>query len=436
MNVTTDQLREFRQAAYECMGQGRDAEFEWVDALLVNIEGRSVVELSLNAVFRRRWSSVYAALSDGQLNTTRLERIYLRQIVPGERPVWAVDSTLWSRPDARTLPERGFHHSPTRIKGNKPIGIGQAYSTVVSIPDEQGSWALPLAHERIGGDQTALEVGSEQVKRLAALSPVRPLVTMDSYYAGPAWLKATVDAPFDSLGRLRPNRVVYRQPGPYSGKGRPAVHGPALKLRQPTTWYSPDEALCVRDSKLGRVDISVWHNLHFRAAPDRPVTVIHIQRLDARGTRRDPTHLWLMYSGTRPLQLAADWRFYLRRYAIEHFYRFIKQELLWTAFAGTALPNTQLWSTLLTIVYWCLFLARSLVQDQPRPWQKVPATLPAFSPGRVKRAWPTLLPLMGTPARMPKTRGNAPARVLGFKPPPRPRYPILKKRPKRLKKTA
>lgn len=434
--MTIDQLQEFRQTIYECMGKASDAQFELVDALLVNHEGRSVVELSVSPVFRRGWSSVYAALSDGQLNTARLERTYVQHIPASERPVWAVDSTLWSRPDARTLPERGFHHSPTRIAGNKPIGIGQAYSTVVSIPDERGSWALPLAHERIGGDQTALEVGSEQVKRLAALSPVRPLVTMDSYYTGPAWLKATVDAPFDSLGRLRPNRVLYRQPGPYGGQGRPAVHGSALKLRQPTTWYSPDEALCVRDNKLGRLEITVWHTLHFRAAAKHPVTVIHIQRLDARGTRRDPAHLWLMYTGQRPLQLASDWRFYLPRYAIEHFYRFIKQDLLWTAFAGTALRNTQLWSTLVTIVYWCLFLARSLVQDQPRPWQKAPASLPAFSPGRVKRAWPTLLPLIGTPARMPKTRGNSPGRVLGFKPPPRPRYAILKKRPKRPKKTA
>jgi len=145
------------------------------------------------------------------VNLGRLERLYRRQLPVGERPVWAVDSTLWPRPDARTLPERGFQHSPTRIKGHQPSGIGHAYSTVVSVPEASGSWALPLAHEWIAGDQSALEVGAEQVKRLAALSEVRPLVTMDSAYSGPAWLKATVDAPFDSLGRLRPNRVWYRQ---------------------------------------------------------------------------------------------------------------------------------------------------------------------------------------------------------------------------------
>jgi hypothetical protein len=42
-----DQLQEFRQAIDEGMGQARDAQFELVDALLLNTEGRSVVELSL-----------------------------------------------------------------------------------------------------------------------------------------------------------------------------------------------------------------------------------------------------------------------------------------------------------------------------------------------------------------------------------------------------
>lgn len=434
--MTIDQLREFRQRVYEQMGRARDAQFELVDALLLNTEGRSVVELSLNPAFRREWSSVYAALSDGQVNTSGLERLFMRQLLVSERPVWAVDSTLWPRPEARTLPERGFHHSPTRIKGNKPIGIGHAYSTVVSVPEASGSWALPLTHEWIAGDQTALEVGAEQVKRLAALSTVRPLVTMDSAYSGPAWLKATVDAPFDSLGRLRPNRVVYRQKPPYAGMGRPAEHGPVLNLRRAETWVNPDEALCLRDDPLGRLEITVWHTVHFKQTPDQPITVIHLHRLDARGTRRDPAHLWLMYTGQQPFCLATDWRCYLRRYAIEHFYRFIKQDLLWTDFAGTALRNTQLWSTLVIIAYWFLFLARDRVLDRARKWEKASATPVPLSPGRVKRALPGLWAQIGTPAAPSKTRGKSTGRPLGFQPPPRPRYPVLKKRPKRLPKAA
>jgi hypothetical protein len=431
-----DQLREFRQRVYESMGRARDAQFELVEALLLNTEGRSVVELSLNPAFRREWSSVYAALTDGQVNTTGLARLYVRHLPGSSRPVWAVDSTVWPRPEARTLPERGFHHSPTRIKGNKPIGIGHAYSTVVCVPEGSGSWALPLAHEWIAGDQSALEVGVEQGKRLTALSEVRPWVTMDSAYSGPAWLKATVDAPFDSLGRLRPNRVLYRQKPAYAGFGRPAVHGPALNLRRAEPWFSPDEALCLRDDKLGRIEITAWHSGHFSQSPAHPVTVIHIHRRDARGSRRDPAHLWLMYTGQRPLYLATDWRCYLRRYALEHFYRVIKQALLWPDFAGTALRNTHLWSTLITIAYWLLFLARDRVLDSARKWEKAAATQPTLSPGRVKRALPGLWSQSGTPAAECKTRGKSAGRPRGFQPPPRHRYPILKKRPKRLPKTA
>ncbi|MEH2294195.1 hypothetical protein [Nostoc sp.] len=33
--------------------------------------------------------------------------------------------------------------------GEKPITVGQGYSTIAWIPESEGSWALPLRHERI-----------------------------------------------------------------------------------------------------------------------------------------------------------------------------------------------------------------------------------------------------------------------------------------------
>jgi hypothetical protein len=53
------------------------------------------------------------------------------------------------RPDAPTLRERTYEHLATAIDGNKPIAIGLGYSTIAWIPSAQGSWALPLRHERI-----------------------------------------------------------------------------------------------------------------------------------------------------------------------------------------------------------------------------------------------------------------------------------------------
>jgi len=158
--------------------------------------------------------------------------------------------------------------------------------------------------------------------------------------------------------------------------------------------------------------------------------------MDARGTRRDPAHWWLRYTAQPTLCLATDWRCYLRRFAIEHFYRFIKQDLLWTNFAATTLRNTQLCSTLVTIAYGLLFLARDLVLDSARPWEKAPSAPLALSPGRVKRALPGLCSQIGTPAAPCKTRGKSSGRPPGFQPSHRPPYPILKKRPKRLSKAA
>jgi hypothetical protein len=195
----------------------------------------------------------------------------------------------------------------------------------------------------VGINQDAVTFGAQQVIDLAQQSDRRPLVTVDSHYSNPKWLHATVDAAFDTLGRLRPNRNLYRRPGPYSGRGtKQRKHGPPLKLKHAATWHDPDAWLCVPDAKLGRVEIMVWHDLHFRKAPDREVTVIRIHRLDARGTRRDPKDLWLMYDGEAPFDPVCDWRLYLRRFAIEHWYRFAKNDLLWVNFAGTDLHNTVL----------------------------------------------------------------------------------------------
>jgi hypothetical protein len=421
-------LREFRQQAYECMRQARDAQMGLVDALLVDEMAKSVVELSLNPLFNRKWSSVYAALRDGQLNDQRLVRLYMKHVPEDERPLWALDASIWPRADAETLPERGYHHMASRVKNNKPVGIGHSYSTITVVPDQAGSWALPLRHERIAVGESAVRFGARQVSELATLSHERPIVTVDSAYTGPTWLKDTRKAAFDTLGRLRPNRCLYHRPGPYAGMGRLRADGETLNLRQPDTWHNPDEAVCLTDPKLGQIEISVWHRMHFKDARDREVTVIHVRRLDARGTRRCPIDLWLMYDGLRPFNLLEDWKLYLRRYTIEHWYRFIKNDLLWTAFAGTSLHNTQLWSWLVTLAYWQLWLARDIVSDQPRDWERRSVLSRHLTPGRVKRTFGGLMALIGTPACCPKPRGKSPGCPPGTKRPPRIRYPVVKMR--------
>ncbi|MGH2415150.1 MAG: hypothetical protein ACRDEA_15955 [Microcystaceae cyanobacterium] len=57
--ITIQQLKQFRQGVYTILGNGRDALFDLMDAVLITRGVKSFVELSLSPVFRRKWSSIY-----------------------------------------------------------------------------------------------------------------------------------------------------------------------------------------------------------------------------------------------------------------------------------------------------------------------------------------------------------------------------------------
>ena len=91
---------------------------------------------------------IYEALDDCRPNRHKLMKLYLTEIPTQQRPIIAGDHTPWSRTEAPTLKDRTYEHGAKVISG-KPITLGHGYSTVAWIPEEKGSWALPLRHERI-----------------------------------------------------------------------------------------------------------------------------------------------------------------------------------------------------------------------------------------------------------------------------------------------
>ncbi len=159
---------------------------------------------------------------------------------------------------------------------------------------------------------------------------VRLVSLWDSEYGCAPFVKATHDIAADKLFRLRPNLCLWGPPPPYPGRGRPARHGPAFKLREPLTWGLPASKLELCDPELGRVQVLVWRLLHFRQAADQPLVVVRIERLEAAHTARDPGVLWLGWHGAEPPPLATWWDWYLRRFAVDHWHRFAKQDLHWT----------------------------------------------------------------------------------------------------------
>ena len=157
-----EQLQEFRQLAYQCLGNAKDATFELADAVMTTRHVSCLGDLALSPLFRREWSSVYEALQDCRPEREKLMQLYIQQMSQVERPLLAIDHTAWLRPHAPTLKERTYEHQPTATPHGIPVGIGQGYSTIAWIPSTSGSWALPLRHERITSWENPIAKGAEQ----------------------------------------------------------------------------------------------------------------------------------------------------------------------------------------------------------------------------------------------------------------------------------
>src|SRR5215469_16873657 len=90
-------LQTFRQGLYSCFERRADALMDLTDALLTAGPVLSPVHLSQEAVHRRGWGSLYAALAKGRINSTALRQLLARFPLTDGQPVYAVDCSVWTR---------------------------------------------------------------------------------------------------------------------------------------------------------------------------------------------------------------------------------------------------------------------------------------------------------------------------------------------------
>ncbi len=145
----------------------------------------------------------------------------------------------------------------------------------------------------------------------------------------------------------------------------------------------------------------------------------------ARASRQAARPLWLWWSGPDPLDLAVIWHAYLRRFAIEHLFRFLKQCLAWTLPHLREPAAAARWTWLVVLAYLQLYLARDALADQRLPWERAPER-PVVSPTRALRAFGHLWPVLGTPAQPPHPCGRAAGRPPGRRSPPAERHPVYR----------
>ncbi len=293
--------------------------------------------------------------------------------------------------------------------------------------------SLPLRHERITSFETPLSRAAFQLKQVCKNLKVRPIVAYDSEYGNASFVKQTSGIEAELLLRLRPNLCLWSAPPPYSGKGRPKVHGDKFKLSDSTTWSQPVAILELEDPKWGQVKIQQWSGLHFRASTAHPMQLVRIAASGKSRSNRSPKPMWLGWQGEEMPSLEQTWRFYLQRFAVDHWNRLAKQRLHWTLPNFSTTPLAERWSDLIPLMSWQLWLASEIAKDNPLPWQKLQTDL---TPGRVAQGFPALLAAIGTPAVDPKPRGKSPGWPQGQPRPKKTRYPVVKKSTAKPKKSA
>lgn len=456
-------LNRFRQGFYDCLTRRGNALFDLADAALC-AEGpvRALAELSLVSQHRRGHGGLYAALNQGQVDTEELGTLLARQPLPrGKkgRLVLAVDVSPWLRPDARTSPERLFCHCFSRGMGGSQLIAGWPYSVVAALGSGRSSWTAPLDAVRLGPTDDAIAVTAAQLRRvlerLIAAGQYRPgdpdiVIVVDAGYDVTYLAHVLADLPVVLAGRQRSNRVFYhRAPVPGAGRaGRPAKHGAAFRFRDQASQPDPDEVTTTDTDRYGTLTARAWDQLHQEvtrrsawAEHEGPLpviegTVIHLapERLPGR---RNGEPLWLFATTTG---LSADevneyWQAFLRRFDLEHTFRFLKQTLGWTAPQLRDPHAADRWTWLLLACCTQLRLARGLVADRRLPWER-PLAPEQLTPARVRRGFRHIHHTTCRPAAAPKPSKPGPGRPKGkANTHPAPHHSVGKTRKKTRKKT-
>jgi len=228
-------------------------------------------------------------------------------------------------------------------------------------------------------------------------------------------------------------------------------YGERFDLKDPETWDEPDAiqktTFTTRRGKNYTLLIDAWADMLMSGTREyqmakHPFTLVRIRLVNEKDELVFTRPLWLLVFGERreELSLIEVWEAYRQRYDVEHFFRFGKQRLLMSAYQTPEVVHEENWWQITTLAYCQLYLARSLAESLPYPWERY---LPRYatenhieaSPSEVQRDWNRIIDQIGTPANVPKPRGKSPGRPKGEKPKPREKQPVIKKTQKKHKKS-
>jgi DDE superfamily endonuclease len=442
-------FKNFRDKLFSCFTYRADATMNLVDALSGNKDASSVVQLSLNPLFQRGYASVNSAISNfntDQHQAISIERCLIKHCDPisPTRPfrLLVLDCTAAPRKYSKTLADKGIVHAPNVIPGNKPITVGHQYSIVGFLPERNTSnantpWLLPLSTRRVATNTNSIDVGIEQFNTIIpTLGKDLTVSVGDTAYNNPRFIHGIQQhEDLVHIARLQSNRIIYHTPDPKQPKitglrqrGHELWYGAVFKLKDASTYGTPDNTCSTsyktRKNKQFSANGQGWANMLMRdknglPMHNYPFTAVKITITDEIGNQVYNRPMWLMVSGKHrgKLNLSQIWQSYFQRYDVEHFFKFGKSRLLMDKFQTPEVDHEESWWRIASIAYAQLYMARSIANNLPTPWEKY---LPQMknnatvkSARQVQKSFVNITREIGTPAVAPKPRGIQLGRAAG-----------------------
>jgi hypothetical protein len=434
MNLNT--LNEFRHAVFGCFKRAGGALFNTIEALSSETAAHSFPELSLSPLFPRRWPSLYEAFEDGKIDVEKLRQVFV-QFAPlpgtGEYVFLGVDSSNLYRREAETSADRTLVPIPNLPECNHAVCPGWVISSIVLLPQEAGQGTFVVDTQRVASSGLATQVGASQLLAVVDLlvqRGLRAVIRGSRWYACAPFLARMAEVAASCLLRVKSNRVFYRPapPSPPGQRGRSRKDGARFQCCDASTHGEPDASWEGTDQGGRRVEVHCWNQMHLRTARSGEVSVIQVIRHGGSSRPRDPKISWFVWKGDEPPPLAEISPTSRLRYSQEHGYRLDKQVRLGDEPRLRTPEQTERWTQIVACAHNQLVLARPLVAGIYRPWETRHAVLTL---AQARRAMPTLLTQLGTPARPPQPRGKAPGRAKGFQPKPAKRHPVIRKTSKK-----
>jgi hypothetical protein len=439
----------------------------------------SPVTLSESPIYRYQYSSLSDAvehLSYDDIGLERLEEIiqprYLRDYWScGDLVILQTDKTSVVKGHSPTLADRA--HVPianTLVRGNKPVNIGYEYS-FVNLHAGEGKWSLPLSSQRIGIEDKSGLVAAKQIRRLLhsnrnVLQSTHLIVNgLDSGYANPSYLDNVKElSQLVSTVRLRAGTKVWdraAQEDQKTGKC-PKIYGQCYYLieqsgcktyrNKPKSGEAyqryqtaikdktPDEHLTWSDiiGKDRQVTISLqrYCNLLFRTRDgcsmlDKPFDLICVEVRDAKTNKlvfKQPMFLGLFGQKKEQLSTRQAYDAYQKRYDIEPFFRFAKQNMALDGFQTPDQQHLNNWMYIIIMAVWLLFTARNDLTNKPKKWQQyLPSEKPspnqALSLAQAQKAALMYLLTFDPQPFLPVKSKPGPGRQKGMRQPQRTKYP-------------